>query len=297
MEIYFNPYPGAAKTEEEGLRLAIGTADALLRLKKECISISLALSLKVSEAEGLLPSNFVIFRKANTELFSIRDIMQKRKTAKSEHDKLLLLLIFFSGGKIIDGDKLFNFNDWIVSNINAPAPALGLAAKNKAIALTIPTEAEWRVDLLGFKDRTDILHNLWGQENISAIVTHCQASIESNQERFKIKFNADYCPNALNSAPAFEIWEGIGFFKTMERAKSRDYKVDKIHVRILEGVEKTKHGTLLELKPEGYRIFFVRRKGDSPEILIGGFYKKGIGNDSKAQNIAAQNAKKCIDNY
>jgi len=29
MEIYFNPYPGAAKTEEEGIRLAIGTANAL----------------------------------------------------------------------------------------------------------------------------------------------------------------------------------------------------------------------------------------------------------------------------
>jgi putative component of toxin-antitoxin plasmid stabilization module len=291
MEIYFNPYPGPAKTEEEGLRFAIGTADALSRLQKECMDI--LRPLKASETEGLLPSDFVIFKKTDTELFSIRELMQKQKITKSEHNKLIILLIFFSKREIIYDNDLPNTDNWILSTVDSPASVLELAAKNKAIALTIPTEVEWRVDFLGFKGRTETLHNLWGQENISAIVTHCQDSIKNSLDRFYARFNAKACPGALNSAPNAALWDHFGFFQIMERAQKRNYDVDD---NLIKNVDNTKYGSLLELRifGTGHRIFFVYRRDISPKILIGGFYQK---NESLSQDDAIQKAKKCVDNY
>ena len=289
MEMYFNPYPGAAKTEEEGINLAIGTADALIRLQKECSSISL--SSIVSEMDGdLPPSKFVLFRGINID-FSITSILHK--TTKVEHTKLLLLLQFFSKGKIIDNKDLFNLEDWVVSGIGASAPMLELAAKKKAVALTIPTEPEWRVDKIEFNDRQETLHNLWGQEDLSIIKNYCIESLQNIPERFAVQFDAEYCPGALNSAPKAALWEKLGYFQIMERAKKRNYQIDN---NLIKNVADTKYGDLLELRiySAGHRLFFVYRKDCSPEILIGGFYQK---NESLSQNEAIQNAKKCIDDY
>ena len=295
MEIYFNPYPSAAKTEEEGMRLAVGTADALLRMQRECNNIFFA--SKISEAQGDLPiSNFVLYRKFDTE-FNIASIITKAK--KADHDKLVLLLRFFSKGKVIDKEEIKKSEDWILSGICTAAPILELAAKNKAIALTIPTEPEWRVNLFKFINRTETLYNLWGQDDISEIISHCVESIKNIPERFSVQFNAEFCGNALNSAPDFVSWDNLGFFRIMEIARKRKYKADDDLIRFAQGVEKTKYGTLFELrlKASGCRMFFVYREGHSPEILIGGFYKKGTGDDSKAQNHAIQNAQKNIDVY
>jgi hypothetical protein len=289
MEVYFNPYPGAAKTEEEGLKLAISTADALLRLQKECAGASL--SFISSQATGdLRPTKFILIRDANSE-FAIGDVIFK--TANMEREKLRLLLNLFKTGRVIGDDDLSNINDWIVSAIDAPTPVLGLAAKNKALTLTIPTEKEWQVDLLGFNDRTETLHNLWGQADISAIITHCLDSIRDTPERFKFRFNAEFCSGALNSAPKKELWEIFGFFQVMERAQKRNYEADD---NLIKNVDNTKYGPLLELRMygPGHRIFFVHRKDSSPKILVGGFYQK---NESLSQNDAIQRAKKCVNKY
>jgi len=295
MEIYFNPYPGAAKTEEEGLCLAIGTADALSRLKKECGGAALNGNTFESKSD-LPPSKFVLVRNQHID-FSIGYLMFK--TGNVEREKLRSLLDLFSKGKILDNDELLKVDDWIVSVVEAPAPILGLAAKNKAIALTIPTDPEWRVNLFSFNNRTETLHNLWGQDDISEIISHCVESIKNNQDRFSVRFNVEFCGNALNSAPDFVSWDNLGFFRLMESARKRKYKVDDDLIKFVQGIEKTKYGSLFELrlKTSGWRIFFVYREGHSPEILIGGFYKKGTGDDSKAQNNSIQNAKNNIDEY
>jgi len=295
MEIYFNPYPGAAKTEEEGIRLAIGTANALSMLKKGCSGVALYGNTFESKSD-LPPSKFVLVRNQCIE-FSIGSLMFK--TGNVERDKLRLLLDLFSKGKILGNDVLQKTDDWIVSVINAPAPILELATKNNAIALTIPTEPEWRVNLFSFNNRKETLHNLWGQDDISAIITHCVESVKNIPERFSVQFNAKFCGNALNSAPDFTSWENFGFYRIMESARKRKYKVDDDLIKSAQGVEKTKYGPLFELrlKTSGCRILFVHRESHSPEILVGGFYKKGIGDDSKAQNHAIQIAKSNIDEY
>jgi hypothetical protein len=292
MNIYFNPYPGAAKTEEEGIHLAVGTADALSRLKKGCGGVALYGNTFESKSD-LPPSRFVLVRNQCIE-FSIGSLMFK--TGNVEREKLRSLLDLFSKGRILNDYELLKTDDWIVSAINAPAPILELAVKNNAIALTIPTEPEWCVNLLGFNDRTETLHNLWGQDDISVIISHCIDSIKNTPERFSVQFDAVFCGNALNSAPGFALWDNLGFFRIMESARKRNYKTDDYLIKV---VERTKRGALLELccKNSGGRIFFVYRNGLLPEILIGGFYKKGTGDDSKAQNQAIQNAKKRIDKY
>lgn len=289
MEIYFNPYSGAAKTEESGLNLAIGTADSLIKLKRECSGISL--SSKSSKADGdLPPSQFVLVRNSNLE-FTIGSLIYK--TGNAERDKLRFLLNYFNTGKVIDNNDLKNTDDWILSAIGTPAPVLEFAAKNNAITLTIPTEEEWRVDVLKFDGRTDILHNLWGQEDISEIKNYCIGSLKNSPERFQVKFNAKFCSGATNSAPDNQLWESFGYFQTMEKAQERNYYVDD---NLIKNVGDTKYGSLLELRMygSGHRLFFVYRNGCSPEILIGGFYQKGAGS---SQNTAIQNAKMRIDDY
>ena len=287
MEIYFNSYPGAAKTEEEGIRLAIMTADSLSRLKKGCSGV--VLSARVSEPEvELPPSKFILVRSKNSE-FTIGSLIFK--TGNVEREKLRSLLDLFSRGRIIISDDIRKVDNWIVSTIGTSAPMLELAAKNKAIALTIPTEQEWRIDVIKFDNRHEILHNLWGQDDISIIIKHCLDSISYNPDRFCVQFNAKFSTGALNSAPNPLLWDNFGFFQTMERAKKRNYVVDD---KLIKNVADTKYGSLLELRMygSGHRIFFVHQKDNSPEIIIGGFYQK---NEALNQDDAIQQAKKRID--
>jgi hypothetical protein len=290
MELYFNPYPGAAESEEEGINLAVAAADALSRLQNEYNS---ELYPKTPDTTvDLKPSKFILVRNLGLVL-SIGNIIYK--TGNEKREKLRKLLSFFNNGKIIDENELIHVDDWILSILGTPAPVLELAAKNKAIALTIPTEKEWRVDILNFTGRQEKLHNLWGQEDISAIIKHCLEANKDIPDRFKIQFNADFCSGALNSAPDSALWEKLGFFKTMENAKKVNYRPCVRFIKSAQ-VDKTKHGSLLELRcmGSGHRIFFVYRENCSPEILIGGFYQK---NESQSESEAIKMAKKRIDEY
>ena len=293
MEIYFNPYPDPAETKEKGLERVILAADVFFKLKKE---FSKELTLHFSAIDSnLSPSHFVIVRNVNSDL-NISSYLNEKKYK----NKLLLLMAFLSTGRVVDAKDINQTENWIPSVMDIPAPVLELAAKKKAIAFTIPTEDKWCVDLLNFKNRSETLHNLWGQEDISAIKSYCFESLQNSLERFSMQFNAVFCPGALNSAPNSALWDNLGFFEIMERAKKRDYMADKDLIKKTEGDTRTKYGPLLELRVKReihYRIFFVNRKGQSPEILIGGFYKKGVGDDQKAQNEAIGNAKNSINKY
>ena len=292
MEIYFNPYPDFAKTKEKGLERIILAADVFFKLKNE---FKKELTLHFSEIDSnLSPSHFIIVRDANSDL-NICSFLNEKKY----RDKLLLLMSFLSKGQVVDAKDINQTEDWIPTVMEMPAPVLELAARKKAIAFTIPTEDKWCVDILKFINRPEILHNLWGQKDISVIKSHCIESLQNSQERFEKQFDAIFCPGALNSAPGTELWENLGFFQIMERAQKRNYEIDDDLIKNTEGDNRAKYGPILELrvKRSGYRIFFVYRKGHSPEILIGGFYKKGTGDDRKAQNEAIKNAKKSIDKY
>ena len=84
-------------------------------------------------------------------------------------------------------------------------------------------------------------------------------------------------------------WEKFAYLQTMRNAQKVNYEPGNKWIKI---VDNTKLGSLLELRPYGHRIFFVHRKGYSPEILIGGFYQK---NEAITQNEAIERAKKRID--
>lgn len=291
MDIYFNPYPGAAKSEEEGRNIAVRAADALFRLRKECRGVSL--SGCVSGISGDLPSEFVLIRKDGVSS-GISDILYK--TQNAEREKLRLLLVMFSEGRVIGEENFHDTEDWIVSGIGTAAPVLEIAVKRNALALTISAEEEWRVDLLCFDNRDKKLHNIWGQDDISAITAHCIDSLTNVPERFTVRFKAKFCEGALHSAADFQLWEKNGYFQNMERAKSRDYAVDG---NLIKSVGHTNHGTLLELRcyGAGQRIFFVYRRGSAPEVVIGGFYQKGIGKETTAQDKAILDATNRINSY
>jgi hypothetical protein len=133
MELYFNPYPGAAQRIEIGTQLVIDAADALNRLDKDLQSISIPLDSR-SVTSDVQPSNFIIVREVHRH-FILQDIIFSVNGRNREI--LILLLTKFSKGKVIEPNEMNNIEDWIVSNIGAPAPILEFAAKNKAIAFTI----------------------------------------------------------------------------------------------------------------------------------------------------------------
>jgi hypothetical protein len=190
--------------------------------------------------------------------------------------------------------ELGDIEDWIVASVGAAAPILELAAKEEAIALTLATESVWRVDPLTFEGRSEHLHNLWGQDDLSGIVEHCIRSLADAEERFAHQFSAEFCDGALSTAPAGLQWESCKFFHYMQRASERSYEVD---YKLIKNVGSTKYGPLLELRcyESAYRIFFAYRKDVYPAVLIGGFYHKGEG--GAGQNDAIRNACERVDAY
>ncbi|GAB6391122.1 MAG: hypothetical protein MdMp014T_0495 [Treponematales bacterium] len=291
MELYFNPYPGAAKSIEEGIAATIGVVDAFIRLKSEYSPLNKKFA---DDNANLPPSSFVLVREAGVG-YGIKDFIYRVDGKKK--DKLRLLLAEFSRGQVIEPDDLNEVEDWELENIGASAPILEIAAKKNAMAFTIPTEPEWQVDILSFVGHDKKLHNLWGQADISALKAHCVELLINAKERFCAKYNASFCKGALNNAPDSILWDDCGFFIKMDRAQERNFAIDGV---VLKNVEDTKYGHLLELRGEGHRIFFVYRKDKNPKILVGGFYKKRGGDHNReniAQNKAIENAKYLINAY
>ena len=285
MELYFNPYPGAARSVEEGAKHAVEVADALLRLKQDLQNVRLSGAFADFDVP---PSTFILVREALGE-FRIRDIFFAAKAA--EHDKLKLLLIVFSKGKVITAEDMLGIENWVVKNIGTTAPILEFAAKKNAIALSMPTEPEWRVDRIEFDGRHEFLHNLWGQNDLSQLKAHSIDSITNASERFSARYGAIVCEGALNSAPTGTHWESFGVFWNMDKAKDREYQADDY---LIKKVGSTKYGALLELRchSSGWRIFFVVSKDAIHKILIGGFYQKS---GSASQNAAIQDASERIN--
>lgn len=287
MEIYFNPYSGASKDEKEGLRCLAEAADAFVRVKRDLQSVPLAGRFAADE---VLPSRFVLIRLAGTE-FGIKDILYK--VASHERVKIQILLEIFSKGMVLDENDIKGVDHWVIANIGMPAPILEMAARNKAVALTLPTEPEWRCDILAFENRSETLHNLWGQKDVSNIVKHGIDSLKDAGKRFSVSFGACFCDAALNDAPSPLNWDNLGFFTTMERARKREYEADD---NLIKKVAGTKYGPLLELRiyGPGHRLFFVYRKNKSPGVLVGGFYQK---NQALSQDKAITNARNRIDEW
>ena len=280
MELYFNPYPGAAKSVETGIQLIVDVADALHRLEKDLQNISLA--GKFAETD-MPPSKFILIRGVRGDT-RIKDVIFRIEAANRE--KILFLLRKFDKGKVIDSTDMKDIENWVVTNIGTAAPILEFAAKNKGIALTLPTEPEWGVDVIEFEGRSDFLHNLWGQKDLSRLRDHCVNTLEDVPKRFSVRYCAQFCDGALNSAPDYYLWERFEFFDKMDKAKKRDYKVDN---DLIKNVGDTKYGTLLELRcyGPGHRIFFIFRKNANPKILVGGFCRKSGGAN---QNAAIKDA-------
>jgi hypothetical protein len=289
MEIYFNPYSGASKDKQEGLRCTIETADALIRMNKALQNVPLLGRFADDEVR---PSKFVLIRLAGMEL-RIKDIFYE--ASQQERDKIKVLLSIFAKGRVLGEKDIKDAENWIITNIGVPAPILEIAAKNKAVALTIPTEPEWRCDILHFENRTEILHNLWGQQDVSGIVKHSIDLLENAEKRFSAYFEAAFCDAALNDAPPPVNWNNLGFFTTMKKVQEREYAVDDDLIKKVKGGQ-TQYGPLLELRMygPGHRIFFVYRKGISPKVLVGGFYQKS---QSLSQDAAIANAQRRINKY
>lgn len=275
MDLYFNPYPAPAKSHSDGLARVIGAADALFRLNKQVKTEMEA----VWEQDRPL-SSFVLVWAENVNYY-FRDMFRFAK--KEEIDKLRLLLEMFSKGRNIDATQTdAEMEYWIVEGLGVNAPLLGIAAKQNAMALTVPTSPGWDVDYITFEGRANSLHNLWGQPNIAKLKEHCVNSLRNAYERFAARYEAVYCENALKDAPDERLWDQYCFFKSMDKAAERHYKVDN---HLIKDVGSTKYGRLYELRcyESGWRIFFVCRKNFDEKMLIAGFYPKSSSTSQRQE--------------
>jgi len=286
MELYFNPYPGAAQSREAGAQNVVAVADALHRLKSE---MGDALSGATMEGDFRM-GEFILVRESGVS-FKINDIIHLANNI--EREKIKLLLTLFSRGKIIELNEMPEIENWILKNIGTTAPVLEMATKESGMALTVADETEWRVDVIEFEGQREILHNLWGQRDLSSLKDHCVNSIKNVKERFLIRFDATFCNGAPASAPEDYLWESYGFFSEMDKARKREFEVDK---HLIKNVGNTKHGILRELRcyGDGWRIFFAFRKDRSPKVLVGGFYNKSA---KASQDAAIQEAIQRVNSF
>jgi hypothetical protein len=288
MDLYFNPYPGAAANESEGLAAVLKTADALRKLKKTLRSQPFQGVLSSDYADRT-PANFIVIREKGTGAWY--DVAFLRQNLKPmERERIAFMLNVFSKGRVLDPTEVERVEGWIASCIETVAPVLEMAARNQTMALTIGTESEWCVDKITFKERDEFAHNLWGQEDVSVLAAHCIEAIENSVDRFAVMYHAVYCGDALKSAPNPSEWEQSGLFRKMREAAIRKYRVDDI---VLKKVGNTDYGALLELRPirSGVRMFFSVLEDDT--VLVGGFYQKG---DGSKQNDSIDKAVKRINN-
>jgi hypothetical protein len=289
MEVFFNPYPGAAKNLKEGKAVVTLAARALAKFRKDMRSGSI---IGCSPAENLdfTPTNFVLIREENNGIiYNIKDVF--RMATSFEREELRLLLETFSKGRIIEKEELNCTEDWTILGIGAAAPVLEIAQKRGAIAFTIPTEPFWCLDVIEFEGRQEMLHNLWGQEDVTLVLEYCINSIKNAHERFRSRYNAAFCEGALKGAPEGIYWEAFGIFSQMDKAVERGFAVDN---DLIKNVGNTEHGQLLELRcyEYGLRVFFVHIKNGDATVLVGGFYQKNKGNQMRAIQDASNRISK-----
>ena len=197
-------------------------------------------------------------------------------------------LLLFANGGLITQDDLSICEDWILSNIECPAPLLEYAVKNKGMSVTISDDIVWRVDFFDFIDKPlNLLPNIYGQSDLSPIVKCLKDwSIRNNEFENLLanQLNVAFCQEAFNTYyPNNE--EQIKCLESFQKAKSIDYRVDGDLIKIF----KSKYGNIFELRmySEGYRLFYVLKDGNP---IVGGFYRKSASDirlQNKAGDVAA----------
>ena len=171
---------------------------------------------------------------------------------------------------------------------------LQFVAVNEGMLLTFATTAVWERDFVSFVDRYERIPNIWGQDDIGSMLQWVKEKHKRRTsfiDELKNLYNVTICGSCLeNNDYNSKDWEII--FDKFRLADNRSYIPDGDLIKKFYDIQA---GALCELIVTGsIRLFFINL--DS-QILIGGKYQKGQGDDEIAQQRAAKIAKQRINAY
>jgi len=290
-DLYFNPYPGAVTDIETGKQILVKTALAVEALRN---SIGTGF-----DPNGDCPvSSFTLVRDSGfncnlniSDLFPL--IGGRDRTVVSR------LYLLFSKGQVLSKEMLAEYDKLTFKALAIPTPVLEFAIIHDGMTSSFATEKIWESDFLEFDETDSLLPNIWGQDDLSHIMSWIEGWFKRNNgyiEELKRKFNLDICKGALKSEDlSSQEWDIIS--EKLTEAKERNFEVDGY---MIKDVETTQLGAMKQIKQKGSGLrLYLSLSGD--RIIVGGYYRKGNGSSEKREKIiqskAIDQAKKRIDRY
>lgn len=280
--LYFNSLPDPATDISSGKQNVLRAAISLQRLQEDIGSYYIDSKIELED--------YVIAKENDRDVF-FRELFYLEKGHNTEDiTKLNYILAKFNKCEKINIEE--TECNYRLEELNISSPILEKAFKDDAMVFSFASESYWEEDFLSFENQNERLPNIWGQEDLSSLkewIEEFNRRKSSFSERLEREFNAVICcdiPSNLGREGKIKI------LNALTTAKAINHKPGQAEILQVWQGSRTDYGSLLELRPQGIRVFYIYYDG---KIAIGNFYFKGSGNDMHLERKAAKKAIKRIN--
>lgn len=280
--LYFNSLPDPATDISSGKQNVLRAAISLQRLQEDIGSYYIDSKIELED--------YVIAKENDRDVF-FRELFYLEQGQNTENiTKLDCILEKFNKGEKINIEE--TECNYRLEELNISSPILEKAFKDDAMVFSFASESYWEEDFLSFENQNERLPNIWGQEDLSSLkewIEEFNRRKSSFSERLEREFNAVICcdiPSNLGREGKIKI------LNALTTAKAINHKPGQAEILQVWQGSRTDYGSLLELRPQGIRVFYIYYDG---KIAIGNFYFKGSGNDMHLERKAAKKAIKRIN--
>lgn len=280
--LYFNSLPDPATDISSGKQNVLRAAISLQCLQEDIGSYYIDSKIELED--------YVIAKENDRDVF-FRELFYLEQGQNTENiTKLDCILEKFNKGEKINIEE--TECNYRLEELNISSPILEKAFKDDAMVFSFASESYWEEDFLSFENQNERLPNIWGQEDLSSLkewIEEFNRRKSSFSERLEREFNAVICCDIPSNLGR----EGKGkILDALTTAKEINHQPGQTGIlRAWQGA-RTDYGSLLELRPQGIRVFYIYYDG---KIVIGNFYFKGSGNDMRLERKAAEKAIKKIN--
>lgn len=280
--LYFNSLPYPATDISSGKQNVLRAAISLQCLQEDIGSYCIDSKITLKD--------YVIAKENDRDVFFSELFYLERGHNTENITKLEYILTKFNTGKKISIEEIeCNYK---LEKLNISDPILEKAFKDDAMVFSFASESYWEKDFLSFENQNEKLPNIWGQKDLSSLkkwIEEFNRRKSSFSERLEREFNAVICCDIPSNLGR----EGKGkILDALTTAKEINHQPGQTGIlRAWQGA-RTDYGSLLELRPQGIRVFYIYYDG---KIVIGNFYFKGSGNDMRLERKAAKKAIKKIN--
>ena len=187
LSAYFNPYPGIIANKAEGKECLLLTAITFKQLSND-------VGFVTTDPEGSDSIKCFLLAKDNEGVQYTPSSLIREYSGK-DRELIKWFFLEFSKGEVLKEDELSSCDDWVLENIEAPAPVLEYATRQEGVTITISDDQDWKQDFFKFVDKPFELPNIHGQDDCSRINAWIKSWSLKNvsfqsllEERYSINF-------------------------------------------------------------------------------------------------------------